>query len=423
MRARGLGLAMIPWRDGIGMPFALAALTMRATALRPLRRRSMQIPMRRLILGTAGTILLAGLAATARDRFGSPVRSERATFRVTTLATGLDHPWGAAFLPDGRLLVTERPGRMRVVGRDGRVSLPLGGVPEVVTGDQAGLLDIALAPDFAVTRELYFCHSALATGGVLTRLTRAVLSPDATALEGATPILDVTPAQERGRGHFGCRIAFGPRDGKLYLSTGERQLERGRAQRLGDLAGKVLRLERDGSPAAGNPFLGRPGARPEIYSYGHRNPQGLAFNPWTGSLWEAEFGPRGGDEVNIIRAGANYGWPVATHGIDYDGSVISDLRSAPGMEDPVKVWTPAISPSGIAFYAGEAFPGWRGSLFLATLNAPGLVRLATEGDQVMSEERLLWNMVRMRHVVPGPDGSLYILTDEARGRILRLDPV
>jgi glucose/arabinose dehydrogenase len=273
------------------------------------------------------------------------------------------------------------------------------------------------------TREVYFCYAALVEGGALTRLARARLSSDAAALEGAVPILDATPAQERGRAHYGCRITFGPGDGKLYLSTGERQLVMRRAQRLDDLAGKVLRLERDGRPAAGNPSLGRPDARPEIFSYGHRNPQGLAFNPWTGSLWEAELGPSGGDEVNVIRAGGNYGWPLVTHGVDLDGSVISDLRSAPGMEDPIKVWTPVISPSGIAFYDGDAFPAWRGSLFLAALNTPGLVRLSTEGDRVTGEERLLMDEVRMRHVVQGSDGWLYILTDETDGRILRLERV
>ena len=184
----------------------------------------------------------------------------------------------------------------------------------------------------------------------------------------------------------------------------------------------MLRLERDGRPAAGNPFGGRPGARAEVFSFGHRNPQGLAFHPGTGSLWAAEFGPTGGDEVNVIRPGGNYGWPLVTHGVDLDGSVISDLRSAPGMEDPAKVWTPVVSPSGIAFYEGDAFPGWRGSLFVAALNAPGLVRLSTEGDRITGEERLLAGLVRMRHVVQGPDGRLYVLTDEADGRVLRLDP-
>lgn len=375
---------------------------------------------KRLVLAVVSSVLLTSLEAWGVD--DAPVRSDHALFRVTTFATGLDHPWGAAVLPDGRLLVTERLGRMRIVDRNGRLSPPLSGVPAVEAGDrEGGLLDVALAPDFPTTREVYFCHATQVEGGALTRLSRARLSVEATALDDAMPILDVTPAQDEDRRHFGCRIAFGPRDGKVYLSTGDRLTDRARARRLDDLAGKVLRLERDGRPAAGNPFLGWPDARPEIFSYGHRNPQGLAFNPWTGSLWEAELGPSGGDEVNVLRAGGNYGWPLVTHGVDLDGSVISDLRSAPGMEDPVKVWTPVISPSGMAFYDGGAFPDWRGSLFLAALNTPGLVRLSTEGDRVTGEERLLMDEVRMRHVVQGADGWLYILTDETDGRILRLE--
>lgn len=380
---------------------------------------------KRLVLAALGAaLLLLSNPSRPAETFGdAPVRSERATFRVATFATGLDRLWGAALLPDGRLLVTERAGRVRVVDRDGRVSPPLGGAPPVAASDwEGGLLDIALAPDFGATREVYLCHGALAGDGVLTRLTRARLAPDATALEGAMPVLDAVPAQAEDLRHFGCRIAFGPRDGKLYLSTGERLARRWRAQRLDDLAGKVLRLERDGRPAAGNPFLGRPGVRPEIYTYGHRNPQGLAFNPWTGSLWEAEFGPRGGDEVNILHPGRNYGWPLVSHGTEEDGTAISARPSAPGVEDPVWVWTQAVSPSGIAFYDGGAFPGWRGSLFLAALNEPGLVRLSTEGDRATGEERLLWGLVRFRHVLPGPEGHLYVLTDGPDGRILRLEP-
>ena len=194
------------------------------------------------------------------------------------------------------------------------------------------------------------------------------------------------------------------------------------AQRLDDLAGKVLRLARNGAPLADNPFAGRPGVRAEIFSYGHRNPQGLAFNPWTGSLWEAEFGARGGDEVNVIRPGRNYGWPVVTKGVDYDGSRIGEGASRPDMEEPIHWWVPSVSPSGIAFYTGDAFPAWRGSLFLAALNPPGLVRLSTEGDRVTGEERLLWNRTRLRHVIQGPEGHLYLLTDESRGRVLRLQP-
>ena len=348
-------------------------------------------------------------------------RAQPAAFAVADFATGLDHPWGAAFLPDGRLLVTERPGRLRLVGRDGQVSPPLAGVPEVEARGQGGLLDIALAPDFARTREVYLCHAMLVQGGALTRLVRARLSADATALEGAAPILDATPAQEQGRNHWGCRIAFGP-DGALFLSAGDRYVTKLRAQRPDDLAGKVLRLARNGAPLPDNPFAGRAGMRAEIFTLGHRNPQGLAFNPWTGSLWQAEFGARGGDEINVLRAGRNYGWPLVTKGVDYDGSRIGEGASRPDLEEPIHWWVPSVSPSGIAFYDGAAFPAWRGSLFVAALNPPGLVRLATEGDRVVGEERLLQGGPRLRQVVPGPDGLLYLLTDETRGRVLRLAP-
>jgi len=363
---------------------------------------------------------LLPLAATAQE--GEVVRSEAASFRFTTFATGLEHPWGAAVLPDGRLLVTERPGRLRVVDLEGGISAPLGGVPAVEARSQGGMLDVALAPDFATTREVYLCHATLVQGGALTRLTRARLAPDASALVGATPILDATPAQSGGRNHYGCRIAFGT-DQRLYLSTGDRQADMMRAQRLDDLAGKVLRLERDGRIPADNPFLRQPGARGEIFSYGHRNPQGMARNPWTGTMWQAEFGARGGDEINLLRPGSNYGWPLVTHGVNYSGAPIGQGKSAPGIEDPARFWTPSISPSGIAFYTGSAFPGWQRSLFIAALNPPGLVRLATEGDRIVAEERLLFERrIRMRQVVVAADGALLILTDEPRGRILRLGP-
>ncbi|SHI96016.1 Glucose/arabinose dehydrogenase, beta-propeller fold [Roseomonas rosea] len=371
-----------------------------------------------LLLGIGSGV--AGCAAPVSSQ--EVVRSERASFRVVEFATGLERPWGAAFLPDGRLLVTERPGRLRILGRDGAVSAPVPGVPEVVAQGQGGLLDVALAPDFATTRQVYFCLAGAAEGGALTRLASATFSADMARLEGVRTLLDAGPAQASGRNHFGCRIVFG-RDGKLYLSTGDRYTDKERAQRLGDLAGKVLRLERDGRPAEGNPFIGRAGARPEVFTYGHRNPQGLAVNPATGSLIEVEFGARGGDEVNLLRAGANHGWPIVSYGTDYDGSPVGTGRaSAPGIEEPLRHWTPAVSPSGGNFYAGDAFPGWRGNLFLAALRPSGLVRLTMEGDRVVGEERLLWNRTRFRQVLPGPDGLLYILTDEAQGRVLRLEP-
>lgn len=371
--------------------------------------------MRRILLALAALLPLAPLPAAAQPR------SQTTSFQLRDFATGLERPWGAALLPDGRLLVTERPGRLRLVGRDGAVAGPLGGVPDVEARGQGGLHDIALAPDFPTSREVFLCYAMLVEGGALTRLTRARLNADASALEAVRPLLDATPPQAQGRNHYGCRIAFG-RDGALYLSTGDRYTTKDRAQRVDDLAGKVLRLTRDGAPLPDNPFVNRAGVRPEIFTLGHRNPQGLAVNPWTGRLWLAEFGARGGDEVNLLRPGANYGWPIVSYGVDYDGSPIGTGRaSAPGLEEPIHHWTPSVSPSGIAFYTGDMFPAWRGSLFLAALNPPGLVRLSTEGDRVTGEERLLFDRrIRMRHVVQAADGALLILTDEARGRILRI---
>ena len=371
--------------------------------------------IRRALL--ALSLIAPALPALAQD---APVVSERATFRVTTFATGLEHPWGAAFLPDGSMLVTERPGRLRRVTPDGRVSAPLAGVPQVEAAGQGGLLDVALAPDFARTREIFLCQAAAVEGGALTRLVSARLSPGNDGLAGVRRVLDAAPAQSSGRLHYGCRIAF-DREGYLYLSAGERN-ERARAQRLDDLGGKVIRLMRDGRVPADNPFVGQTGARPEIWSYGHRNPQGLALNPWTGSLWEAEFGPRGGDEINVIRRGANFGWPVVSFGREYWGPRISRETSAPGITDPIHAWVPSVSPSGIAFYDGAAFPGWQRSLFVAALSTPGLVRLSTDGDRVTGEERLLWGKTRLRQVAVGPDGRVYLLTDAPDGAILRLDP-
>jgi len=382
-----------------------------------MERMSPRIPR---LLALALLPLLGLTPARAQD--GEVVRSERESFRLTTFATGLERPWGAALLPDGRLLVTERAGRLRLVSREGAVSAPLRGVPEVEAASQGGLLDVALAPDFARTREVFLCQAMLVQGGALTRLVRARLAADDAGLEAVTPLLDATPAQSSGRQHYGCRIAFGP-DGQVFLSTGDRNVDRMRAQRLDDLAGKVLRVDREGRPQRDNPFAGQAGARPEVFSYGHRNPQGLALNPWTGSLWSSEFGPRGGDEINIVRPGANHGWPVVTHGVNYSGTQITDRRSAPGIADPVHVWNPVVSPSGIAFYDGRAFPNWQRSLFVAALNAPGLVRLTTEGDRVVGEERLLFDRgIRMRDVLVAQDGAVLVLTDEGRGRILRLAP-
>lgn len=381
-----------------------------------MRRSPPHVPRMRVLTLALAALLLAAPAA-AQDIH----RTQAAAFRAETFATGLANPWGIAFLPDGRALLTERPGGLRLLGRDGSVSPRLPGTPEVVAQGQGGLLGIALAPDFSTSREVWLCGSGAASGGALTRLWSARLSADASRLEGLRTVLDAGPPQARATHHFGCRVAFGP-DGHVYLSTGDRNQDRMRAQRLDDLAGKVLRIARDGSIPRDNPFAGRADARPEIWSYGHRNPQGLAFQPGTGRLFLSEFGPRGGDEINVVLPGRNYGWPVVTHGREYWGGTISRETSRPGMEDPAFVWTPSVSPSGIAFYDGAAFPGWRGNLFVAALNTPGLVRLTVEGDRVLAEERLLWGRTRFRDVAVGPDGFLYIVTDEREGRVLRLAP-
>lgn len=369
---------------------------------------------RRALLAAPALLLLRPAEGQART-----LRAQGGEFRLTTLAEGLENPWGGGFLPDGSLLVSERPGRARLVSPEGRVSAPLAGVPAVEAANQGGLLDIQPAPDFARTQEVFFVSAALVQGGALTRLSRARLADG--ALRDVTPVLDCTPAQARGRLHFGGRLTFSPDGAHIFLTTGDRNVDRQRAQRLDDLAGKIIRLTRDGRIPADNPFVNRPGARGEIWSHGHRNPQGIAFNPATGTLFSAEFGPRGGDELNIIRPGLNYGWPEVTHGREYWGPAISGGRTeGPGFEPPLRQWTPAISPSGIAFAPAHAPAPWRGSLFLGCLNPMGLLRLPMQGDTPGAEERLMWDQYRIRHVIFAPDGALMLLTDHADGRILRL---
>jgi glucose/arabinose dehydrogenase len=372
----------------------------------------MMLPRRALLAAPA-------LVASPALAQAETIPTGRGPMLLSVFASGLERPWGGGFLPDGRLIVSERPGRMRLVTPDGRVSAPLAGVPEVELGGQGGLLDLQPAPDFAASREVFFAAAMLVEGGALTRLWRARLVND--RLEGAAPVLDATPAQGRGRLHFGGRIAFSPDGRHLFLTTGDRNEERERAQKGNDLAGKILRLTRTGHIPADNPFVGRAGWRGEIWSLGHRNPQGLAFHPGTGSLLAAEFGPRGGDELNLIEPGRNYGWPSVTFGREYwGGSIAGGRTSAPGLIEPLRQWTPSVSPSGIAF-ASPAGP-WRGDLFLACLNPTGLLRVEMDGDRPGNEERLLWGRARLRQVIFAPDGALLALTDEAQGRILRLAP-
>ncbi|HEY7664627.1 MAG TPA: PQQ-dependent sugar dehydrogenase [Xanthobacteraceae bacterium] len=341
---------------------------------------------------------------------------------LTTVARGLVHPWALAFLPDGRMLVTERPGRMRIVTKDGKLSPALAGVPKVFAAGQGGLLDVALDRSFAQNQTIYFCYAEPARGGARTALARAKLVD-----EGA-PRLDAVEVIFRQQGplssgnHFGCRIAQTP-DDDLFLTLGEHFTTRDQAQNLGNDLGKIVRIRPDGSVPPDNPFVGKSGAKPEIWSYGHRNPQGLAINPTSGKLWEQEHGPRGGDEVNLIEKGKNYGWPVIGYGIDYNGARIHASTHKPGMEQPLWYWVPSIAPSGMAFYTGDLFPAWRGNLFVGALAGELLVRLELDGDKVLKEERLLQGLrERIRDVRQGPDGALWLLTDNSAGRILRLAP-
>ncbi len=374
--------------------------------------------MRRRAVTTGAIASVALLAAPAVLRAqGKVFRSQKASCRLVTLAQGLEQPWGLAFLPDGRMLITEREGRLRLFANGRLESRPLSGVPEVRARGQGGLLDICLHPDFARNSTLYLSYAAPVQGGALTRVARGRFGEG--GLTEVTPIFDAAPASSGGN-HFGSRIAF-DKAGQMYVTAGERY-QKERAQKLDDLAGKVLRLRDDGSVPRDNPFVGRAGARPEIFTYGHRNPQGLALHPMSGRMWSVEHGPRGGDELNLLKPGANYGWPLATHGIDYSGATISEHKSRPGMEDPVRVWTPSISPSGLMIYDGNAFPAWRGSIFCGALTAEALFRIELDSERYKSEERLLPDALPdIRDVRQGPDGFIYLLTRNDGG-LYRLEP-
>ena len=341
-------------------------------------------------------------------------------FRVVTLTNALEHPWGLAFLPDGRMLVTERPGRLRIVEQDGTLSAPIAGVPAVAADGQGGLLDVALAPDFAQSRTIYLSYSEPGDGGSAgTSVARARLRDN--GLENVQVVFRQEP-KVSGGAHFGSRLVFA-RDGNLFITTGDRQ-NRPFVQDLTKLQGKVVRIRPDGSIPPGNPFVNREGARPEIWSYGHRNIQGAALHPETGQLWTVEHGARGGDELNAPKAGKNYGWPVITYGRDYSGAPIGEGQRKEGMEQPVHYWDPSIAPSGLMFYTGNRFPNWRGNLFVGALGFQLLARLELDGERVRAEEQLIEDMNRrIRAVVQGPDGFIYLLTDESDGRIMRLEPV
>ncbi|KAA8695550.1 PQQ-dependent sugar dehydrogenase [Pseudomonas proteolytica] len=373
--------------------------------------------LRTTLLATCcASALATALPALAGDTRQFP--SEQGSVTATAIVKGLDHPWAVAFLPDQQgFLVTERPGALRFVSRDGKLSAPLSGVPQVWAKGQGGLLDVVLSPDFKEDRLVYlsYAEGGGQGGKAGTAVGRGRLSDDLSSLKDFQVILRQAPKLSTGN-HFGSRLVF-DRDGYLFVTLGENN-DRPTAQDLDKLQGKVVRIYPDGRVPDDNPFVGQPGARPEIWSYGQRNPQGAALNPWTGTLWENEHGPRGGDEINIIERGKNYGWPLATHGINYSLLPIPEAKgkTAEGTVAPHHVWEKSPAISGMAFYDADRFKAWQHNLFIGALASQELIRLQFDGDRVVHEERLLGELkARIRDVRQGPDGFLYVLTDEADG--------
>jgi glucose/arabinose dehydrogenase len=370
----------------------------------------------------ASLCAIAAIAAFVVGASAAPQTfpSSAGPIQVETVADGLQHPWALAFLPDGRMLVTERPGRMRVVTPDGKMSSPVAGLPKVFARSQGGLLDVAVDRGFSQNRTIYFCYAEPSGSGARTALARARLAEEP-YVENLRVIFRQEGPLSTGN-HFGCRIVQMP-DNNLFLTMGDHFNPRDEAQDLANHLGKIVRIAPDGSVPNDNPFAGRRGAKPEIWSYGHRNSQGAALNPSSGKLWMHEHGPRGGDEINIPQAGKNYGWPVIGFGVDYSGAKIHEGTSKPGMEQPIRQWTPVIAPSGMAFYTADLFPQWKNNLFIGGLVARALVRLELDGEKVTKEERLLQDLrQRIRDVRAGPDGALWLLTDSANGQLLRLTP-
>jgi glucose/arabinose dehydrogenase len=372
---------------------------------------------RRLLTWTGGLAAALGAAATPAQTI---VKTEMHEVRVVTVASGLAHPWSIAWLPDGRVLVTERPGRLRTLTSDFKLDRqPVAGLPRIEAYGQGGLFDVVPHPRFAETQLIYFAYAAKGVDGVGTELARAKLIGD--RLEDVQVLFRQQPKGTTGR-HFGGRIVF-DRAGFVYLTLGDRG-EMGRAQKLDDHAGSVIRLHDDGRVPQDNPFVGKPGVRPEKFTLGNRNMQGAALHPQTGELWTHEHGPQGGDEVNVMRAGVNYGWPVITYGVNYGiGTKIGEGTAKPGMAQPVYYWVPSIAPSGMAFYTGDKFPQWRGDLLVGALRDEMLVRLRLNGERVVKEERMLKGTLgRIRDVRVGPDGYVYLLTDSPNGVVARLEP-
>jgi aldose sugar dehydrogenase len=352
----------------------------------------------------------------------APAPAEPTSIKVESIAKGLEHPWGLQFLPDGRMLVTERPGRLRIVGKDGELSKPIAGVPKVAAVGQGGLLDVLLAPDFDKTGTIYFSYGeprGWFENGTSVARAKLVTDGDGGHLEDVKVIFQQQPAANSPH-HFGSRLVWA-RDGTLFVTTGERNKLRKEAQNPANDIGKIIRINRDGSAPADNPRL--PGWAPEVWSIGHRNVQGAALRPDTGKLYTVEHGAQGGDELNHPEKGKNYGWPIITYGIDYDGSKIGEGSEKPGMEPAVYYWKPSIATSGLAFYTGNLFPGWKGNAFVGGLAGQHIERLVLDGDKVVAAEKLLVDREkRIRDIRQGPDGALWVLTDEDDGEILRITP-
>ena len=366
----------------------------------------------RRILAVVAALVFATLATSTRAQELKPV----------TVASGLQHPWGLAFLPDGRILVTERPGRLRIVAADGQLGGPVEGLPRVDAGGQGGLLDVALDPKFADNALVYWSYAEPAPpgeSGNSTAVARGRL--EGKRLTGVQVIFRQSP-KVSSSAHFGSRLVFA-RDGRLFVTLGDRFSRRDDAQTLNTHHGKVVRIEADGRVPADNPFVGRAGALPEIWSYGHRNLQGAALHPQSGDLWTHEHGPQGGDELNVVDAGRNHGWPVITYGLEYGtGFKIGEGTARADVVAPLTYWVPSIAPSGMAFLTSDRYPGWKGNLFIGALRGQMLVRLELDGRRVVREHRLLQQLgERIRDVRQGPDGWLYLLTDSRDGRLIRLE--
>jgi len=366
----------------------------------------------------ATLLVIASLGFSTIGRADDVIDSKKHRFKAITIANGLAYPWGMAFLPGGDLLVTERVGTLRRIS-NGVLSAPLAGLPEIYAFGQGGLLDVALHPDFAKNQWVYLTYSAGGYSGASTELARGRLLGNRLA---DTEVLFVARPKSSGGQHFGSRIRF-LRDGSLLMTLGDRG-KRPEAQNTGSHTGSTIRLNDDGSVPQNNPFVGHPGVKPEIFTLGNRNVQGLTLHPQTGLPWAHEHGPKGGDEINVLHAGKNYGWPVITYGVNYGvGTSIGVGTHKAGMEQPVYYWDPSIAPSGMDFYTGDKFPNWRGNLFVGALAYRLLTRLELDGKRILSEERLLQNEFgRIRDVRNGPDGYLYLLTDDPDGRVIRLEP-